>query len=67
MNVAGNLERSARFFPDNPAVSFAGRETTYSRLDDEASRVASALIKMGLIPGDHVALCGANCLEWIIA
>ncbi len=67
MNVAGNLERSARFFPDNPAVSFAGREMTYSRLDEEASRVASALIKMGLTPGDHVALCSANCPEWIVA
>lgn len=67
MNVASNLERAARFFPDNPAVSFAGREITYSRLDEEASRVASALLATGLTPGDHVALCGANCLEWIIA
>jgi long-chain acyl-CoA synthetase len=67
MNVASNLERAARFFPDNPAVSFAGRETAYSRLDEEASRVASALLAMGLTPGDHVALCGANSLEWIIA
>ncbi len=67
MNVASNLERAARFFPDNPAVSFAGREIAYSRLDEEASRVASALLAMGLTPGDHVTLCGANCLEWIIA
>ncbi len=67
MNVASNLERSARFFPDNPAVSFAGREIAYSRLDEEANRVASALISMGLTPGDHVALCAGNCLEWTIA
>jgi long-chain acyl-CoA synthetase len=67
MNVASNLERSARFFPDNPAVSFAGREIAYSRLDEEANRVASALLAMGLTPGDHVALCGSNCPEWITA
>ncbi len=67
MNVASNLERSARFFPDNPAVSVAGREITYSRLDEQASRVASAFLAVGLTPGDHVALCAGNCLEWVIA
>jgi long-chain acyl-CoA synthetase len=67
MNVANNLERAARFFPSHPALSFAGREIAYSRLDEEASRVASALLAMGLAPGDHVALCAANCPEWIIA
>ena len=67
MNVANTLERSALYFPDRPAVSFAGREITYSRLDEEASRVASALLAKGLAPGDHVALCAGNCLEWTIA
>ncbi|MGA3173796.1 MAG: AMP-binding protein [Syntrophorhabdales bacterium] len=65
MNVAANLERSALFFPDNPALSQDGREITYSRLDEESGRVAYSLIEKGIAPGDHVALCAANCPEWI--
>jgi long-chain acyl-CoA synthetase len=65
MNVAANLERSALFFPDNPALSQDGREITYSRLDEESGRVAYSLIEKGIAPGDHVALCATNCPEWI--
>ena len=65
MNVAANLERSALFFPDNPAVSFGGEEMTYARLNEEAGRIASALIENGIVPGDHVALCSLNCPEWL--
>jgi long-chain acyl-CoA synthetase len=65
MNVAANLERSALFFPHNPAVSQGGNETTYASLDEQAGLIASALIESGIAPGDHVALCCANCPEWI--
>ncbi len=65
MNVAANLERSALFFPDNPAISQDGNETTYARLDEQAGLIASALIESGIAPGDHVALCSANCPEWL--
>lgn len=65
MNIATNLERSALFFPDNPAVSQPGNEMTYARLDEESALIASALIESGIAPGDHVAMCYANCAEWI--
>jgi|GEM_PF-6662062 len=45
MNVAANLERSALFFPDNPALSQDGREITYSRLDEERGVSPTALSK----------------------
>ena len=49
MNLAHNLETSARFFPNHPAVRERDRETTYGELNEKANRVASALIKIGMI------------------
>jgi long-chain acyl-CoA synthetase len=65
MNIAKNLERSAFFFPSHPAVSEAGVETSYAQLNDLANRMATALIRMGVEPGDHVALCAPNSKDWL--
>jgi non-ribosomal peptide synthetase component F len=48
MNLATNLERSALFFPDRPAISEAGHEMTYVQLNIKANQVATALLKMGV-------------------
>ncbi|MBI4767397.1 MAG: AMP-binding protein [Deltaproteobacteria bacterium] len=66
MNLAHHLEQSAFFFPDRPAVYQGGVETTYARLNDSANRVATALIKLGVRPGDHIGLCTPNSTDWII-
>jgi long-chain acyl-CoA synthetase len=66
MNIATNLERSAQFFPDRPALSSENGEITYHEMDVKAGLVASALIKMGLIPGNHVALCATNSPDWLV-
>jgi long-chain acyl-CoA synthetase len=65
MNVATNLERSALFFPDRPALSSEKGELTYRQLNEMAGQTASGLLNMGLKPGDHVALCATNSPEWI--
>lgn len=65
MNVATNLERSAIFFPDRPALSSGKGESSYAELDDRAGRVASGLTSMGLVPGDRVVLCAANTPDWV--
>ena len=65
MNLAQNLESSAFFFPQRPATSEAGVVTTYAQLNDQASRIAGGLVKMGVKPGDLVALCAPNSSEWI--
>ena len=51
MNLAKNLETSATFFPDRPAVSEDLSEISYAQLNDRANRVATALIRMGVRPG----------------
>lgn len=65
MNVAKNLERSARFFPDRPAVSEGLSEITYSRLNHLSNRVATGLLRLGVQPGDRIALCLPNSGDWI--
>ena len=64
MNIAKNLEYSAFYFPDRPVISEGPSEISYAVLNEQANRVATALIKMGINPGDHVGLCAPNSGEW---
>jgi len=65
MNIAKNLERSAFYFPNRPVLSEDLSETSYAQLNDRANRVATALIRMGIKPGDHIGLCALNSVDWI--
>jgi long-chain acyl-CoA synthetase len=65
MNLAHNLEISAQFFPRHPAIREAHRETSYGELNEMANRVASALVMLGIVPGDLVGLCALNSAEWL--
>ncbi len=65
MNVANNLESSAFCFPDRPAVSQSGVEITYSQLDDNANRVATGLLRIGVGSGDRIGICAPNSIDWI--
>jgi long-chain acyl-CoA synthetase len=65
MNIAKNLERSAFFFPSRPAVSEGTSETTYAQLNERANRIATGLIRLGVRPGDPVALCAPNSGDWV--
>jgi len=66
MNIAKNLERSALYFPHRPVVSEGSSETSYAQLNDRANCVATALIRMGIKPGDHIGLCALNSVDWIV-
>jgi long-chain acyl-CoA synthetase len=65
MNIAKNLERSAFYFPNRPVLCEDLSETSYAQLNDRANRVATALIQMGIKPGDHIGLCAPNSGDWI--
>ncbi len=65
MNIATNLERSAYFFSDRPAISEAGTEMSYKELNEKANRIATALLAMGVGPGDTLGLCAPNSADWI--
>ncbi len=67
MNLAQFLARSARTFPDYPAVSFG--ESVWIRYGDLMRRVAAMAAgfrdSLGLAPGDCVAMAMGNCPEYV--
>ena len=55
--VADLLDRSARLYPDRPAVRIVGGPSlTYAELSRRVERVASLLGRLGVIRGDRVAV-----------
>jgi long-chain acyl-CoA synthetase len=66
MNLARNLENAARLFPSNLAIIDGDRRLTYSQMDHQAGLIAAGLAELGVNPGDHVALCAPNSVEWLI-
>jgi long-chain acyl-CoA synthetase len=66
MNLTVNLESSARFFPDKPAVRSDNFELTYSQINDQVNRVATGLIRSGVKSDELIGLCAPNSPEWII-
>ena len=66
MNLARNLENAAFYFPDRPALREGARELTYDQLNRQANRVATALIREGLRPGESIGLCAPNSIDWIV-
>lgn len=68
ITVGGLLENIASRFPDRLAVKYIDRpyERTWKEFNDETTRVAKGLLKMGIKKGDHVAIWATNYPEWII-
>ncbi|MEV0111156.1 AMP-binding protein [Nocardia sp. NPDC050799] len=66
MDASAYLERAARLFGNNIAVRDADREVTYRQLHDEASRVASGLLGLGLKRGDHVVDARWNSADSVV-
>ncbi|MCD6638872.1 MAG: long-chain-fatty-acid--CoA ligase [Nocardioides sp.] len=60
-------ERSVRHHPDRPALDFLGRTLTYAEAGDQVERVAAGLQRLGVGPGDNVALVMPNCPQNVIA
>ena len=65
MNVANNLDTAARFFPDRPAISENESEISYRALNCRSNRIATGLIKLGVLPGDLIGVCAPNSTDWI--
>jgi fatty-acyl-CoA synthase len=50
-----HLNRAARIVPDREAVVYGARRWTYAQYRDRVTRLASALARAGIAPGDVVA------------
>ncbi len=67
MNIAYNVERARRFFPNKVALRFEGRSYTYQDLDQQVNRMANGLRSLGIGKGDRVAIYLPNCPEFVIS
>jgi len=61
------LERSAKQFPNNMALSFMGHTITYRQLNEMAERFAAALGSFGIKKGDSVACILPNVIPCVAA
>jgi len=64
--LPGLVERAARRFPNNPAISFLGRVTTYAELAAEIDRVAAGLQQIGINRGTKVGLFLPNTPTFVV-
>lgn len=68
MNLAHWLERAARTHPNLPAIALGDRIVAdYGALARRSAAVSCGLAKMGLKPGDRVAIAAHNCPEYLEA
>lgn len=66
MNIAQNIERGAKFFPDKPAIIFEGAQLQYGDLNTRVNRLANALKANGIGRGDRVALYLPNIPQFAV-
>ena len=65
--LTANLDGAVARFPDRVALDFLGATTTYAQLGDRVARAAEALRRIGVRPGDRVALILPNCPQHVVA
>jgi acyl-CoA synthetase (AMP-forming)/AMP-acid ligase II len=67
MGVDQLLEQSAQRAPEKTTVVCAGTRCSYQELDQQANRLAHALMDAGLHRGDRVAICLESSLNAIVS
>jgi long-chain acyl-CoA synthetase len=61
------LDASVRTYGAQTALEFFGATTTYAELGEQVERAAGGLRKLGVEPGDRVALALPNCPQHVVA
>ena len=64
--LASLFARAVEDDPQAPAVVVDGSEVTYEQLDDRSSRLARALIRDGVGPGDYVGMPATSSVESLV-
>jgi non-ribosomal peptide synthetase component E (peptide arylation enzyme) len=63
MTLHTALQENAVAFPDRPWLHCAGAQRTYAEGNAISDRIAAGLMRIGVRPGDRVALLFTNCAE----
>jgi fatty-acyl-CoA synthase len=66
--VGGILEKTASDFPEHDALVFPGLglRSSWRELNERVNQIASALIAIGVEPGQHVGIWSMNVPEWVV-
>jgi acyl-CoA synthetase (AMP-forming)/AMP-acid ligase II len=64
MNLSMLLTKTARRLPDKTALVHGSKQLTYAQFNVRANRMANALRKIGIRPGDNVAILQYNAPEF---
>ena len=64
MNIGAMLSVHARLLPDKLGARDLERSMTFRQWNARACRLANALLGLGLLKGDRVAVLAYNCVEW---
>ncbi len=65
LTLAESIAAHARTQPNKIGVRDSRRALSYAAWDERASRLANALLALGLVKGDRVALLAFNSIEWL--
>jgi fatty-acyl-CoA synthase len=65
LTVSEAIATHARLNPLKTGARDSRRALSYAQWDERASRLANALLGLGLAQGDRVALLAYNCVEWL--
>lgn len=58
------MKKTCKTYPDKTCVVHDDIRLTFRQVDDRANRLAHALAKMGVKPGDRVAVFQTNCFQF---
>ncbi|GAC57105.1 putative fatty-acid--CoA ligase [Gordonia hirsuta DSM 44140 = NBRC 16056] len=59
------VRRHSQMIPDNPALKFMGKVTTWRELDERVDRLAAALRRRGIGFGDRIMVAMLNRSEYV--
>jgi fatty-acyl-CoA synthase len=65
LTLAESVAAHSRTQPHKIGVRDSRRALSYAEWDQRASRLANALLALGLVKGDRVALLAFNTIEWL--
>jgi acyl-CoA synthetase (AMP-forming)/AMP-acid ligase II len=65
MNTVDFINIASAICADRPLVVFEGKRYTFSDMNERASRLANALLKMGAKKGDVIAILQVNCPQYV--
>ena len=65
--LLGMFKETEQKYPNNPALIFAGKTTSYSEMNIQIERLAKELVQRGVKKGDRISIYMPNSSNWVVA